>query len=87
MNPKKSENKSQSQEAKLPGTASVPSRFKLVNPRIKNFHSIVEQVTQESNTNTNNTNVKVFKQVASHVIQTNRDREAFDDLTKAAQQK
>merc|ERR1712096_201984 len=86
MNTRKSEDKKQLQKAKLPGTASVPSRFKLVNPRIKSFQSIVEQVTQESNTNTNNTNVKVFKQVASRVIQTNRDREAFDNLTKAAQQ-
>ena len=85
MNTKTSEDKSQSQEAKLPGTASVPSRFKLVNHRIKSFQSIVEQVTQESNTNTSNTNVKVFKQVASRVIQTNRDREVFDDLNKAVE--
>ena len=74
------DNKSPS-EAKLLGTTSVPSRFKLVNPKRKSLHSIVEQATQENNPKNNN--MAVFKQAAKNVIQANKERDAFDEVTGA----
>jgi hypothetical protein len=67
------DNKNQS-DAKLPGTSTVPSRFKLVNPKRKSLHSIVEQATQENNPE--NDDMGVFKQAAKNVTQANKERDA-----------
>eukprot|EP00090_Calanus_glacialis_P005596 TRINITY_DN1432_c1_g1_i2.p1 TRINITY_DN1432_c1_g1~~TRINITY_DN1432_c1_g1_i2.p1 ORF type:complete len:197 (+),score=65.11 TRINITY_DN1432_c1_g1_i2:97-687(+) len=77
------DNKSPS-DAKLPGTSSVPSRFKLVNPKRKSLHSIVEQATQENNPKTQN--MAGFKQAAKKVIQANKERDAFCGGTEAEDQ-
>ena len=68
-------------EAKLLGTTSVPSRFKLVNPKRKSLHSIVEQATQENNPK--NHNMAAFKQAVKNVIQANKERDAFGGGTEA----
>ena len=84
IKPVQSEDNKNPAEAKLPGTTSVPSRFKLVNPKRKSLHDIVEQVTQE--TNPKNTNVKVFKQVAKSVMQANKDRDIIEEVTESDEQ-
>ena len=83
MTAKKSEEKSQLSDTKLPGTTSVPARFKVVNPKRKSFQSIVEEVKQES---IPNSNVRIFKQAAKNVIQSNRDRESLERVNGSAGQ-
>ena len=74
------DNKSPS-KVKLPGTTSVPSRFKLVNPKRKSLHSIVEQAAQENKPQ--NTKTAFFKQAAKNVIQANKEKDAFGEETEA----